>query len=132
MALSGGQEQRLSIVLALIGQPGAAVLDELTTGLDPEPRRETRGLIDGVRDSGVTIVLVTHFMEEAGRLCDRVALIDQGRVVALGEPSHLAEQAATATRVRLRAPGQWMLQRGGRRRTSSSSSPSASISASTP
>ena len=132
MALSGGQEQRLSIVLALIGQPGAAVLDELTTGLDPEPRRETRGLIESVRDSGVTIVLVTHFMEEAGRLCDRVALIDQGRVVALGEPSHLAEQAATATRVRLRAPGQWMLQRGGRRRTSSSSSPSASISASTP
>jgi ABC-2 type transport system ATP-binding protein len=53
----------------------------------------------------VTIVLVTHFMEEAERLCDRVALIDQGRVVALGEPSHLAEQAATATRVRLRAPG---------------------------
>ena len=132
MALSGGQEQRLSIVLALIGQPGAAVLDELTTGLDPEPRRETRGLIESVRDSGVTIVLVTHFMEEAERLCDRVALIDQGRVVALGEPSHLAEQAATATCVRLRAPGQWMLQRGGRRRTSSSSSPSASISASTP
>ncbi len=84
MALSGGQEQRLSIVLALIGQPGAAVLDELTTGLDPEPRRETWGLIESVRDSGVTIVLVTHFMEEAGRLCDRVALIDQGRVVALG------------------------------------------------
>jgi len=131
-ALSGGQKQRLSIVLALIGQPEAAVLDELTTGLDPEPRRETRGLIESVRDSGVTIVLVTHFMEEAGRLCGRVALIDQGRVVALGEPSHLAEQAATATRVRLRAPGQWMLQRGGRRRTSSSSSPSASSSASTP
>jgi len=130
-ALSGGQEQQLSIALALIGQPEAAVLDELTTGLDPEPRRETWGLIDGVRDSGVTIVLVTHFMEEAEGLCDR-ALIDQGKVVALGEPSHLAEQAATATRVRLRAPGQWMLQRGGRRRTSSSSSPSASISASTP
>jgi ABC-2 type transport system ATP-binding protein len=59
-----------------------------------------------VRDSGVTIVLVTHFMEEVERLCDSMALIDQGRVVALGEPSHLAEQAATATRVRLRAPGQ--------------------------
>ena len=76
--------------------------------------------------------LFTHTTEEAGRLCDTVALIDQGRVVALGEPSHLAEQAATATRVRLRAPGRWMGQRGGRRRTSSSSSPSASISASTP
>jgi ABC-type multidrug transport system ATPase subunit len=100
--------------------------------LDPEPRRETWGLIESVRDSGLTIVLVTHLMEEAERLCDRVALIDQGRVVALGEPSHLAEQAATATRVRLRAPGRGMLQRGGRRRTSSSSSPSASISASTP
>jgi ABC-type multidrug transport system ATPase subunit len=84
------------------------------------------GLIDGVRDSGVTIVLVTHFMEEAERLCDRAALIDQGKVVALGA------FAPRATRVRLRAPGQWMLQRGGRRRTSSSSSPSASISASTP
>ena len=131
-ALPGGQEQRLSIVLALIGQPGAAVLDELTAGPHPGPRRETWGLIDGVRDSGVTIVLVTHFTEEAERLCDTVALIGQGRVVALGEPSHLAEQAATATRVRLRGPGQWMLQRGGRRRTSSSSSPSASISASTP
>jgi len=71
-------------------------------------------------------------MEEAERLCDRVALIDRGRVVALGEPSRLAGQAATATRVRLRGPGQWLLQRGGRRRTSSSSSPSASISASTP
>ena len=101
-------------------------------GLHPEPRPVTWGLIESVRDSGVTIVLVTHFMEEAERLCDRVALIDRGRVVALGEPAHLAGQAATATRVRLRAPGQWMLQRGGRRRTSSSSSPSASISASTP
>jgi ABC-2 type transport system ATP-binding protein len=97
-ALTGGQEQQLSIVLALIGQPEAAVWDELTTGLDPEPRRETWGLIDGVRDSGVTIVLVTHFMEEAERLCDRVALIDQGRAVALGEPSPLAERAAIATR----------------------------------
>jgi ABC-2 type transport system ATP-binding protein len=131
-ALLGGQEQRLSIVLALIGQPGAAVLDELTTGLDPDRRGATWGLIESVRDSGVTIVLVTHFMEAAGRLCDRVALTGQGRVVALGEPSHLAGQAATGTRVRLRAPGQTMLQRGGRRRTSSSSSPSASISASTP
>jgi ABC-type multidrug transport system ATPase subunit len=88
--LPGGQEQRLSIVPALIGQPEAAVLDELTTGPDPEPRRETWGLIDSVRDSGVTIVLVTRFMAEAGRLGDTVALIGQGRVVALGEPSYLA------------------------------------------
>ncbi len=105
-ALSGGQKQRLSIALALVGQPEVAVLDELTTGLDPEARRETWELIDGVRDSGVTIVLVTHFMDEAERLCDRVALIDQGRIVALGKPAQLAGQAATGRRVRLRAPGQ--------------------------
>jgi ABC-2 type transport system ATP-binding protein len=105
-ALSGGQKQRLSIALALIGQPEVAVLDELTTGLDPEARRETWDLIEGVRDSGVTIVLVTHFMDEAERLCDRVALIDQGRLVALGRPGQLGERVATAKRVRLRAPGQ--------------------------
>jgi ABC-2 type transport system ATP-binding protein len=105
-ALSGGQKQRLSIALALIGQPEVAVLDELTTGLDPEARRETWDLIEGVRDSGVTIVLVTHFMDEAERLCDRVALIDQGRLIALGSPGQLGEQVATAKRVRLRTPGE--------------------------
>ncbi len=76
--LSGGQRQRLSVVLALIGQPKIAVLDEMTTGLDPQARRDTWDIIERVRDRGVTIVLVTHFMEEAGRLCDRVALIDSG------------------------------------------------------
>jgi ABC-2 type transport system ATP-binding protein len=103
--LSGGQRQRLSIVLALIGQPEIAVLDELTTGLDPEARRDTWRLIEGVRDRGVTIVLVTHLMEEAERLCDRVALIDHGRVIALDRPAGLSEQAATSKRIRLRAPG---------------------------
>jgi ABC-2 type transport system ATP-binding protein len=103
--LSGGQRQRLSIVLALIGRPEIAVLDELTTGLDPEARRDTWKLIEGVRDRGVTIVLVTHLMEEAERLCDRVALIDRGRVIALGSPDALGEQAATSQRVRLTAPG---------------------------
>jgi ABC-2 type transport system ATP-binding protein len=98
--LSGGQKQRLSIVLALIGQPEIAVLDELTTGLDPEARRDTWKLIEGVRARGVTIVLVTHFMEEAERLCDRVALIDHGRVVALDRPSALAIAATTSKRVR--------------------------------
>ena len=68
--LSGGQKQRLSIALALIGNPKIAILDELTTGLDPQARRETWGLIEGIRDRGVTIVLVTHFMDEAERLCD--------------------------------------------------------------
>jgi ABC-2 type transport system ATP-binding protein len=99
--LSGGQKQRLSIVLALVGQPEIAVLDELTTGLDPEARRDTWRLIEGIRARGVTIVLVTHFMEEAERLCDRVALIDHGRVVALDRPSALALGATTSKRVRL-------------------------------
>ena len=99
--LSGGQKQRLSIVLALIGQPEIAVLDELTTGLDPEVRRDTWKLIEGVRDRGVTILLVTHAMEEAERLCDRVALIDQGKVIALDRPAALAPTAATSKRVRL-------------------------------
>jgi ABC-2 type transport system ATP-binding protein len=103
--LSGGQKQRLSIVLALIGQPEIAVLDELTTGLDPEARRDTWKLIEGVRNRGVTIVLVTHLMEEAERLCDRVALIDRGRVIALGSPDALGQQAATSKRIRLTAPG---------------------------
>src|SRR5262249_15582572 len=85
--LSGGQRQRLSIALALVGNPKIAVLDELTTGLDPQARRDTWQLIEAVRARGVTVLLVTHFMEEAERLCDRLALIDQGRVVALDTPA---------------------------------------------
>jgi ABC-2 type transport system ATP-binding protein len=102
--LSGGQKQRLSIVLALIGQPEIAVLDELTTGLDPEARRDTWRLIERVRDRGVTIVLVTHLMEEAERLCDRVALIDHGKVIALDRPAALGDRAATSKRVRFTSP----------------------------
>jgi ABC-2 type transport system ATP-binding protein len=97
--LSGGQKQRLSIALALVGSPQVAVLDELTTGLDPQARRDTWELIAGVRDRGVTIVLVTHFMEEAERLCDRVAMIDKGRIVALDTPAALAEQVETGQRI---------------------------------
>ncbi|MDQ2952792.1 MAG: ABC transporter ATP-binding protein [Chloroflexota bacterium] len=85
--LSGGQKQRLSIALALVGNPKIAVLDELTTGLDPQARRDTWQLIEDVRARGVTVLLVTHFMEEAERLCDRLALIDAGRVVALDTPA---------------------------------------------
>jgi ABC-2 type transport system ATP-binding protein len=92
--LSGGQRQRLSIALALIGNPKVAVLDELTTGLDPRARREAWRLISDVRARGVTIVLVTHFMEEAERLCDRVAVIDAGRVVTVDSPAALAARAA--------------------------------------
>ena len=99
-SLSGGQRQRLSIALALIGRPKIAVLDEMTTGLDPQARRDTWELIEGVRDRGVTILLVTHFMEEAERLCDRVALIDKGRVVALDTPARLAAQARGGKSVR--------------------------------
>jgi ABC-2 type transport system ATP-binding protein len=99
-SLSGGQRQRLSIALALIGRPRIAVLDEMTTGLDPKARRDTWELIEQVRDRGVTIVLVTHFMEEAERLCDRVALIDHGRVVALDTPARLATQARGGKTVR--------------------------------
>jgi len=99
-SLSGGQRQRLSVALALVGQPKIAVLDEMTTGLDPQARRDAWALIEGIRDRGVTIVLVTHFMEEAERLCDRVALIDHGRVVALDTPAGLATRAAGGKRVR--------------------------------
>jgi ABC-2 type transport system ATP-binding protein len=101
--LSGGQKQRLSIALALIGNPRIAVLDELTTGLDPQARRETWGLIERVRERGVTIVLVTHFMDEAERLCDRIALIDRGRVAAEGSPAEVARQAVGGKLVRFRA-----------------------------
>ncbi len=77
-SLSGGQKQRLSIALALVGNPKLAILDELTTGLDPEARRETWSLIESMRDRGVTVILVTHFMDEAEKLCDRLALITHG------------------------------------------------------
>ncbi|BCJ41628.1 multidrug ABC transporter ATP-binding protein [Actinoplanes ianthinogenes] len=100
--LSGGQKQRLSIALALIGNPRIAVLDELTTGLDPQARRDTWGLIESVRDRGVTVVLVTHFMEEAERLCDRIAVIDKGAVVALDTPAGLVERTQTEQVIRFR------------------------------
>ncbi len=99
-SLSGGQRQRLSVALALIGGPKIAVLDEMTTGLDPQARREAWKLIEDVRDRGATIVLVTHFMEEAERLCDRVALIDKGRIVALDSPASLAARARGGKSVR--------------------------------
>ncbi|MFD7970000.1 ABC transporter ATP-binding protein [Streptomyces clavifer] len=95
--LSGGQKQRLFIALALIGNPRVVVLDELTTGLDPRARRDTWQLIEEIRDSGVTVLLVTHFMEEAQRLCDRVAVIDKGRLVALDTPAGLIDRTAGST-----------------------------------
>ena len=89
-SLSGGQQQRLSVALALVGNPRIAILDELTTGLDPHARRDIWTFLDELRADGVTIVLVTHFMEEAQRLCDRVAVIDDGRVAAFDTPDALS------------------------------------------
>jgi ABC-2 type transport system ATP-binding protein len=100
--LSGGQKQRLSIALALIGNPEIAILDELTTGVDPQARRDTWDLIEGIRDRGVTVLLVTHFMEEAERLADRVAVIDHGRVIALDTPGGLVAAVETEQRIRFR------------------------------
>jgi ABC-2 type transport system ATP-binding protein len=99
-SLSGGQRQRLSVALALIGRPKIAVLDEMTTGLDPAARRDTWELIERVRNRGVTIILVTHFMDEAERLCDRVALLDSGRVAALDTPAGLTALASGGKQVR--------------------------------
>ncbi|MFO7544313.1 MAG: ABC transporter ATP-binding protein [Trueperaceae bacterium] len=98
--LSGGQKRRLSIALALIGDPEVAVLDELTTGLDPQARRGTWQVIEGIRDRGVTVMLVTHFMDEAERLCDRVALIDAGRIVAIDSPEGMGRRVRGGKLVR--------------------------------
>ncbi|MGJ3507293.1 ABC transporter ATP-binding protein [Enemella sp. A6] len=87
--LSGGQQQRLSVALALIGRPQIAFLDELTTGLDPAARRDIWDYLGTLRTDGVTMLLVTHFMEEAQYLCDRVIVIDDGRIVASGTPDEL-------------------------------------------
>ncbi|AUY49117.1 ABC transporter ATP-binding protein [Streptomyces sp. CB01881] len=100
--LSGGQKQRLFIALALIGRPRVVVLDELTTGLDPQARRATWELVESVREGGVTVLLVTHFMEEAQRLCDRIAVVDQGRIVALDTPAGLIGRSAGARVVSFR------------------------------
>lgn len=95
--LSGGQQQRLSIALALVGRPRVAILDELSTGLDPRARREVWQLVRDLRASGVTVLLVTHSMEEAQQLCDRIAIIHSGRVRALGTPEELAGSGSVAT-----------------------------------
>ncbi|PRX96040.1 ABC transporter ATP-binding protein [Allonocardiopsis opalescens] len=91
--LSGGQQQRLSIALALAGRPRVVILDELTTGLDPRARRQMWKTIERLRDEDVTIVLVSHAMEEVERLCDHVALLDAGRVVAFDTPAGLVSRA---------------------------------------
>lgn len=91
--LSGGWKQRLQIALALVGNPRLAVLDELTTALDPYARRATWDLVREMRDNGVTVVLVSHFMDETEQLCDRVAILAEGRVIATDSPRALKERA---------------------------------------
>jgi ABC-2 type transport system ATP-binding protein len=100
--LSGGQKQRLSIALALVGRPRIAILDELSTGLDPQARRETWQLIESMRDRGVTVLLVTHLMEEAERLADRVAVFAEGRLIALDTPAGIVSMADPEQRLRFR------------------------------
>lgn len=88
-SLSGGQRQRLFVALALVSSPEVVFLDEMTTGLDPAARRVAWDLIEQIRDRGATVVLVTHFMDEAERLCDRVAVVDRGKIIALDTPRGL-------------------------------------------
>jgi ABC-2 type transport system ATP-binding protein len=99
MTLSGGQKQRLFIALALIHDPDVVFLDELTTGLDPQARRAIWELITGIRDRGKTVLLTTHLMEEAERLCDRVAIVEHGRVIALGTPAGLVDAHCPERRI---------------------------------
>jgi ABC-2 type transport system ATP-binding protein len=90
--LSGGQKQRLALACALVGDPELLFLDEPTTGLDPQSRRQLWELIEGFKSDGRSILLTTHYMEEAERLCDRVAIVDHGRMIALGTPRELVAQ----------------------------------------
>jgi ABC-2 type transport system ATP-binding protein len=90
--LSGGQKQRFSIASALVNDPRVLFLDEPTTGLDPQARRHLWGLVRTIRESGHTVVLTTHYMEEAEELCDRVAIMDHGRIIALDTPQRLVEE----------------------------------------
>lgn len=100
--LSGGQKQRLALALALVNEPKVVFLDEPTAGLDPQVRREIYDIIEELRREKKTILLTTHYIEEAERLSDRVAIIDQGRVIALGTPRELKQSSAGTTRMEVR------------------------------
>jgi ABC-2 type transport system ATP-binding protein len=99
--LSGGQKQRVALALALVNDPQLVFLDEPTTGLDPQVRLEIHGLIQELRESRRTILLTTHYIEEAERLCDRVAIVDQGRIIALGSPRELQERVLGQSRIEI-------------------------------
>ncbi len=107
MTLSGGQKQRLFIALALINDPQVVFLDELTTGLDPQARRAIWDLVRGIRERGKTVLLTTHLMEEAERLCDRVAIIDHGRIVDIDRPSRLVDRHCPERTVILATVDSW-------------------------
>lgn len=95
--LSGGQQQRLSIALALAGRPRVVILDELSTGLDPRARRQIWRTVEQLREDGVTVLLVSHAMEEIEQLCDRIALLDAGRVIATGTPAAVVARSGAPT-----------------------------------
>jgi ABC-2 type transport system ATP-binding protein len=97
--LSGGQKQRLFIALALLPDPSLVFLDELTTGLDPQARHAIWDLVRDIRARGKTIILTTHFMEEAEKLCDRIAILDHGKIVALDTPANLVRDLGVEERV---------------------------------
>jgi ABC-2 type transport system ATP-binding protein len=103
--LSGGQQQRLSVALALINDPEVVFLDEPTSGLDPQARLNLWGVARELQARGVTVLLTTHYMEEAERLCDRVAILDQGRIVALASPRELIRRTFTESAILFRAAG---------------------------
>ena len=105
MDLSGGQKQRLFIALALINDPEVVFLDELTTGLDPQARRRIWELVLGIKERGKTVFLTTHLMEEAERLCDRVAVIEHGRLIELGTPDELVARHCPERTVHLTSDG---------------------------
>ena len=100
--LSGGQKQRLALALALVNDPELVLLDEPTVGLDPQLRREIYALIEHFRGEGRTVLLTTHYIEEAERLCDRVAIMDRGQLVALGTPRELIARSGQGTRLEVR------------------------------
>jgi ABC-2 type transport system ATP-binding protein len=103
--LSGGQQQRLFVALAMINQPEVVFLDELTTGLHPRARHKIWDLVREMREQGTTIFLTTHYMDEAERLCDRVGIIDQGRMIAMDTPQQLVKQLGMATRITFQING---------------------------
>lgn len=100
--LSGGQQQRLAVALALVNDPAVVLLDEPTTGLDPQARRELHGVIEGLKARGRTVILTTHYIEEAERLCDRVAIIDHGKIIALDTPQQLIARSSGQSRIEFR------------------------------